>query len=130
MATYATLEDLKAHWPALSESQHEEAEQKLKEAHIHIRGLYRDVESRVQSGDLDDDVVQLVICRVVKRALEPVTAGLENVSSVQQAQAGFSQTLSFASSGDGSLYLKKDDKRLLGIRDGDSEQVFSIRPGG
>lgn len=128
MAIYATLDDLKNHWRDLPEDQHEEAKQKLSEAHVHIKGLYRGIDDRVKSGDLDADVVKLVVCRVVKRALEPVTAGLENVSSVQQAQAGFSQTLTFAGSGDGSLYLKKEDKRLLLGRD--DGQVFSIRPGG
>lgn len=128
MVDYATLDDLKNHWSDFPNSKADDAESKLWEAHIEIRGLYRDIDTRVQSGDLDADVVKLVICRMVKRALQPAPQGLDGVSTVQQSQAGFTQSLTFTGEGDGTLYLKKADKRLLSGRDDGT--VFSISPGG
>lgn len=128
MTALATIEDLRKHWAGLRDDQVDEAEQKLVEAQIEALGLYPDLRQRIDKGALDPHAVKLVLCRMVKRALEPVSAGLENVGSVTQQQGGFSQTLNFSRSGDGTIYLTKADKRLLASREDGA--AFTIHPGG
>lgn len=111
---YATLDDLKAHWPDLPADREAEAKQKLHEASVEVRALYPDVDARIAAGSLDPDVPKLVVCRMVKRAMTaPAVAGAEaGVGSVQQAAGPFSTSVSF-SNPDGAIYLSAADKRLL-----------------
>lgn len=129
MADYATLEDLKRHWPGLSADRDSEATQKLHEAAIEVHALYPDIDSRLESAALDWDVVQLVVVRMVKRAMDvsgdTPTAGFE---SFQFATGPFSMG-GKVHNPDGNLYLTAADKRLLSSPR-QARRAFTIRPGG
>lgn len=128
MADYATLEDLKRHWPGLPADRDTEATQKLHEAAIEVRALYPDIDSRLESTALDWDVVQLVVVRMVKRAMDvqgdSATAGLE---SFQYSTGPFSMS-GKVSNPDGNLYLTAADKRLLSSPK-PARVAWTIRPG-
>lgn len=121
---FAHAVDLQKHWPSLTADQFEDATQKLHEASIEIRALYPDVDRRIASGALGPDVPKLVVCRMVKRAMEAPADGMTGVSSATAQTGPFSQTLSFTNP-DGAVYLTKADKRLLAGRSG---RAFTIHP--
>lgn len=130
MATpFADIEDLRKHWSKLPFEDEEDAGQKLVEASIEVRALYPDIDSRILSGRLDPDAPKLVVCRMVKRAMDNADNGVPSgVGSVQESAGPFAQTLNFTNP-DGNLYLSKSDKRLLAAgRAG--RQAWTIHPGG
>lgn len=129
MATaYATLAELQTHWPALPSGREDEATQKLAEASIEVRALYPDVDRRIVSLELDSDVPLLVVCRMVKRAMDAPANQVAGVGQIQNSAGPFGQTLSFTNP-DGNVYLSKSDKALLSA--GRSRgKAFTIRPGG
>lgn len=124
---YSTIEDLRAHWPDLPKEREDEAEQKLTEATIEIRGLYPDLDSRIAAGDLDPEVPKLVVNRMVKRAMNTaMNAGLDGISAVTNGTGPFSQSMTF-SNPDGSIYPSAADKRLL-RPNRNTRKAWTIRP--
>lgn len=113
MVAYARIEDLRTHWPDLPVEREAEAAQKLREAEIEIRALFPDVDSRIDALTLDFQVPQLVVCRMVRRAMDVSadvpTAGLE---SFQIGTGPFTMGGKIHNP-DGNLYLTAADKRLL-----------------
>lgn len=122
-AAFATVADLRNHWAALPTEREEEAAQKLSEASIEVRGLYRDVDARLAlfaadtsaENGLDPETVRLVVCRMVKRAMD-VSADSDVPVGVESFSFG---TGPFQMGGkvlnpDGNIYLSAADKRLLG----------------
>lgn len=126
MAEYATWEDFLKHWPAVDESMKEDAEQKLLEAELEVLALYPDIPARIETEVLDPRAVTLVLCRMVKRAMEDLSGGMPNVESVSRSTGPFSGTVSFKTN-DGALYLTKADRRLLSAGR-ESEKAFTIHP--
>lgn len=127
LSAFASVMDLKNHWPALLTEREVEAAQKLSEASTEIRALYPDVDARVESGALSGDVPRLVVCRMVKRAMDSPGGQMAGVNQIQQSAGPFGQTLSFTNP-DGNIYLSKSDKALLGAgRAG--RKAFTIYPG-
>lgn len=132
-ADYATLADLKQHWSKLPAGDEEDAQQKLHEASIIVRGSFPDLDGRlilpVGRGGIDPDVPRLVACRMVKRAMDVVedapTTGLESF----QFGAGPFSMGGKVHNPDGSLYLTAADKRLLVAPRG-PRKAFTIHPGG
>lgn len=126
---FAVLPDLRSHWSKLPAADEDEAAQKLIEASIEVRVLYPDVDSRISSGTLDSDVPKLVVCRMVKRAMDNASrGGMDGIGSVQESAGPFAQTLNFTNP-DGNLYLSKSDKRLLSAgRPG--RKAWTIHPSG
>ncbi|UUG69970.1 head-to-tail adaptor [Arthrobacter phage Bauer] len=130
---YATLADLKAHWPALPFESESEAQQKLHEASVEVRANYPEVDQRITvpvvDGGMDPEVPKLVVNRMVKRALdvssEAPTAGFESI----QFGAGPFTMGGQVHNPDGNVYLSAADKRLLG-RSRPRRQAFTIHPGG
>ena len=131
-ADYATIDDLKEHWSSLPAEALVDAGQKLHEASIIIRGTFPDLDGRltlpVGRGGIDPDIPRLVVCRMVKRAIDVVedapTAGLETF----QFGAGPFSMGGKVHNPDGSLYLTAADKRLLVAPRG-PRKAFMIRPG-
>lgn len=127
MADYATLADLKAHWPALPASREAEAQQKLTEASIEVRALFPDIDGRMTAGALAWEVPRLVVCRMVKRAMDLPSESMAGVDSATHQTGPFTQTLNFTNP-DGNIYLSKADRRLLTeVR---TRRAFTIHPGG
>lgn len=122
---YATLADLKAHWPELPAEGEAEATQKLHEASVEIRGNYSDLDARILAETLDPDIPKLVVCRMVKRAMAaPDTQGVESSSF---GAGPFSQGFKYTNP-DGSVYLSAADKRLL-AKPAPARKAFTIRVG-
>ncbi|UKA59163.1 hypothetical protein [Arthrobacter sp. FW306-2-2C-D06B] len=133
-ADYATLDDLRAHWSALPEADVADAEQKLHEASVEVRGNYPDVDGRlmvpVEDGGLDPDIPRLVVCRMVKRALEPKEENSPptGMESFQFGAGPFTMGGKMANP-DGSVYLTAADKRLL-AKSRPQRKAWTIHPGG
>lgn len=126
-APYATLEDLKKHWPGMPVSSEAEGEQKLIEASITLRQLYPGLDAQVAKGTLDPAVLTLIVCRMVKRALLAGINDVEGVASRNETAGGVTMGFSF-SNPNGNLYLTKDDKALLGGGKA-GRKAFTIVPG-
>lgn len=127
MADYATLADFKLHWPALPYDREAEAGQKLHEASIEIRTSFPDIDARITSGELNAEVPRLVVCRMVKRAMDTPTDAMAGVGSITQQGGPFAQTLNFTNP-DGNIYLSKSDRSLLASIK--QRRAFTIHPGG
>lgn len=130
MKPFATLADLTNHWPDLPENKEEEAEHKLKEASTLVRGLYPATDGKIKAGTLSEDVVVLVVCDVVKEALN--ISDDEAQGNLSQATFGagpFTRNLSFRSR-EGNLFLKKLHRQLLTGGGSRSRRAFTIMPGG
>jgi hypothetical protein len=132
-ADYATLADLKLHWSDLPAEDEGDASQKLHEASIEVRGNYPDIDSRItvaiEDGGMDPDIPRLVVCRMVKRAMDidedAPTAGME---SIQFGSGPFSMG-GKVHNPDGNVYLTAADKRLLS-KSRPRRQAWTIHPGG
>lgn len=126
---FANVDDLRKHWAELPADREDEAAQKLIEASIEIRALYPDADARIAALTLDPDVPKLVVCRMVKRAMDNASrGGMDGIGSVQESAGPFAQTLNFTNP-DGNLYLSKSDKRLLAAgRPG--RKAWTIHPAG
>jgi hypothetical protein len=129
----STLADLKLHWPKLPAAQEADAEQKLHEASVEVRGNYPDLDQRltvaVADGGIDPDIPKLVVNRMVKRAMDvsddAPTAGFE---SFQFGTGPFSMGGKLRNP-DGDVYLTAADKRLL-AKSKPRKQAWTIHPGG
>lgn len=128
-ADYATLADLKAHWSSLPAEDEATAIQKLHEASVEVRGNYPDLDARIRDGLMDPDIPKMVVCRMVKRAMDisddAPAAGFE---SVQFGSGPFSMGGKVLNP-DGNLYLTAADKRLL-AKSRPRKQAWTIHPGG
>lgn len=130
---YATLADLKKHWPALPADLEAEATQKLYEASVEIRGNYPDIDQRIliapADGGMDPGIPRLVATRMVKRSLDVADdappSGMESFT-VGTGPFQFGGKLS---NPDGNIYLTAADKRLLG-KSRPRKQAWTIHPGG
>ncbi|GAP53712.1 hypothetical protein AHiyo6_02770 [Arthrobacter sp. Hiyo6] len=128
-ADYATVADLKLHWSALPSTSEVDAQQKLHEASVEVRGNFPDLDARIMAGSMDPDIAKLVVCRMVKRALdvseEAPAAGFE---TIQFGSGPFSMGGKVLNP-DGNLYLTAADKKLLG-RSRPRRQAWTIPIGG
>lgn len=126
---YADLADLKLHWSKLPAEDEADATQKLHEASVEVRGNYPDLDSRIGSGSLDPEIPKLVVCRMVKRALDvsedAPTAGFESM----QFGTGPFTVGGKVHNPDGNVYLSAADKRLLG-KSRSKREAWTIHPGG
>jgi len=123
---FATLEELKEHWRGLPEVDEDEAQQKLKEASLKVRNRFRDLDARIASGDLDRDMVVLVVCRMVKRAMDLPEDVPENAGQISFGAGSFQQSMSFRNT-DGAIFLGREDIRDLAPQDSEGE-FFNIMP--
>lgn len=127
-APLSTIQDFKEHWLAMPEDRTAEATRKIEEASIEVRGNYPTVDERVAAGSLDEEVVRLVVNRMVKRAMDNPIEEHVGVQSATAQTGPFATTLNFANP-DGNIYMSKADHRLLRGPQS-AKQAFSIFPGG
>ena len=127
---YASLEDLKMHWPDLPSDRETEAAQKLLEASIEVRALYPDLDQRVIAGTMDAAIPRLVVCRMVKRAMDVTedAAPPQGFESFQFGAGPYSMGGKL-NNPDGDLYLSKKDRNLLGSGR-ERAKACTIHPGG
>lgn len=103
MAAFATVDDLEARWRTLSSDERTRAGVLLDDASAMIRALCPDAD--------DADVLKLVACAMVKRAM--LAADAPGVKTTQETAGPFSTSLTY-SNPMGDLYLTAAEKRLIG----------------
>ena len=123
---FATLDDLKKHWPGLPAEDEEEAEQKLAESSLIIRQSFKTIDARITRGELDKDLVKLVACRMVRRALDVPDDVPEGADQMSFAAGPYSESFHLRNT-DGAVYLGKQDLRLLQPED-TTGKFFNLMP--
>lgn len=115
---YANLDDLKlvmgSSW---DDTQETLAERLLEVASAGLRSIFKrhsmNLDELLVEGDLEEILVNQVVCDIVARGLASSTAPLGgDFSQLSQAAGGYS--ISISSSGQG-LYLKKEQAKWLGL---------------
>lgn len=111
MIPFSSVESFRAHAPEV-EANTGVVQQRLREASIMVLASFPDMESRVESGALSAEIVELVVNRMVRRSLESsdIPSG---VDSLQSTAGPFAQTVNFNSSRDGNVFLSSADKAML-----------------
>lgn len=66
---FATVEELAARWKELSNAEEDMASALLDDAAVMLRAAVPDLDARLEDGRLGVDVLSLVSCRMVRRAM-------------------------------------------------------------
>lgn len=111
---FATVDDLADRWHAFTDEERPHMQAKLEDAGVVVMGLCPDWQL------LPADVLRVVVCGMVKRALINEDTG--GVSQSTQTANGFSEALTYANPM-GDLYPNQTERKLLGI---DRQRMFSI----
>lgn len=112
MTAFATHADLAARWRPLSTAEQAQATVLLGDASAIVRAEIPTVDARILAATLDADLVKMVVCGMVKRAMIAADIG-DGVSAQQQTAGPFAQSQTFLNPM-GNLYLTKQDRRILG----------------
>lgn len=94
--------------------------ERLAAASRKVRNLDRDIDARIDDGDLDPDLVADVVCAMVARTVP--ADGMEGVHTLQTSVGPFQDSVRLANPG-GDLYLTKGERRDLGIG---GQRAFSV----
>lgn len=110
---FATYTDVEARWRTLDTGERTRATALLDDAAVILRGrVCVDVEDADQA-----DALKLVSCNMVIRAMVAATSDAFGVGELTATMGPFSQTARYENP-NGSLYLTKDERRMLGITGG------------
>lgn len=121
MEPYATVGDLEARWRVLTDSEKTIAGTLLLDATVIIDAELK----RAGKAPEQTDALKMVCCSMVRRV---ISAGDEatDVSQIGVTVGSFSQQRTFSQSA-GELYLREQERRLLGIPKR-RMRLFSIKP--
>jgi len=108
---FATLDDLAQRWRDIAPSDQERADTLLVDASTMIRARFPGIDRRVGSGVLDAGVPRMIVCAIVKRALQADT-DTPPVTQTSESFAGFNYQNTFANP-TGDLYLTGQELKLL-----------------
>ena len=117
---YATVDDLEARWRYLDTEEQTRASALLDDAAVLLDSL-------VVVDPTDEhqaDVLRVVSCSMVQRAMVAATSDAFGVSQATMTAGPYSQNMSFANPS-GDLYLTASEKALLGVN---GSLIESIRP--
>lgn len=79
--SYANSDALALRWPSLPASQYTEADQLCADASVYLRTQYPGIDTQ-QATDADlADVLEIVVCNIVKRQMLTVTPGVSQEST-------------------------------------------------
>ena len=126
MDAFATVQDVQDRWRALTPTEQTQASNLLDDAAVIIRSECPDVDSRIDDGVLDPGGPLLVSVRLVKRSMQSMTAGLDNVNRLDNTAGPFSTSATFANP-HGDMFLTKADRKLLGCS-GQSAHMIDLAP--
>ena len=118
---YAFRADLGAKWAALTGDAAADVDSALQEAALIVATALRadgqDPEAK------DEDLLKMVVCRMVRRAFPADDPGLPpGLESSQVSLGSFQQTMRWGGGRSGELLLYREEKRMLGI----APRAFSI----
>mgnify|MGYP000339860318 CR=1 FL=1 len=120
---FATVEDLEDRWRPLNEDEKARAETQLIDVTAYMTELMNQSKVPINVKDVQQSqVLKLVCCAVTRRSLSQIfssdgsspATGVEDASSSTITAGVFSQTYKYANP-TGSIYLRPDEKKLLGI---------------
>lgn len=106
---FAIIADLEARWRTLSTDEKAKAAVLLDDAEAFIRSLFAEYHKELDVEALATPL-KVVSCSIVKRQM---TAPDGDYTQYQTTAGSFSEQYSFNS--DGSLYIKKGEKAMLGL---------------
>lgn len=117
MINYATLEDLKlVMGESWVETQRELAERLLTVASAGLRKVFREtglnLDEMILTGEIEQILVNQVVCDMVARNLKQVVSPLGDFSQMSQSAGGYSVSVS---TNGNNLYLKRDEMKWLGL---------------
>lgn len=128
MEPLATIVDLRNHWSALPVDKESDAEQKLMEASVTVRSLYP-VDARIKSGLLMRETAVLVVCDMVKTALDIDDTEIPaDVTQLSFGAGGFNQSATFRAR-DGKLFFTRLHRQMLSGGGARNRKAFMIMPG-
>lgn len=117
---FATADDLAARWHGLTDEECTKANVHLMDVTEYIKAR-SPVWSRLQAER--PRLLVKVTCDIVRRIMQADSSGLPGgVTQANQTAGSFSEQYSFAAA-TGDMYLRDDEKRLLGIG---GQRAFSI----
>lgn len=124
--SYASVTDLEARWRPLTDTEKATAEVLLGDASALIRVEVPDLVGRLFADPptIDEDVLRLVACAMVKRAMLAGSTA-DGVSQQSQTAGPFSQQFTYANPM-GNLYLTKAERKLLGAG---AQSAFTVDMG-
>lgn len=118
---YATVDDLEARYGELpSEGSRTQASVLLDDAATYLDGV---VDADPSDGH-QADVLRMVSCAMVNRAMEAAGSEMYGISNASYTMGPFSQSATFANPS-GDLYLTSGERQLLGVG---GTRIGGIRP--
>jgi hypothetical protein len=108
---FASADDVAARWRVLTPAEQELADTLASDASMLIRARYSDVDARVATGSLDEDVLTAVVAGMVRRAMIGAAAG-DGVTQSSETVGPFSHSQSYANPM-GNLFLTATDDVLI-----------------
>ncbi|GAB6898585.1 hypothetical protein [Kineosporia succinea] len=120
---YAARSDIATVWDGtVQESDHDRIDQLLVYAHALLRSKVRTIDDKANAGEVDTDLVQMLLVTAVIRVLnnpKGVLGAGTGETSYYYAQAGSDRY--------GGLYLDDDEITLLGVGTKSATRVASFR---
>ena len=107
---YATVDEVAERWRPLSESERGRAAVLLDDTAVFLDAELKRCGLEPEGRE---DALRYVSCQMVIRALQSADFG--DVASVSHTAGSFTEQVSFNSGSGFGLYLKSDERRLLGI---------------
>lgn len=109
---FATHSDIEARWRPLTPAEQDRADTLLIDASALVRDLAKDIDQRVEDGEIDPNTPRAIVCAMVKRVMQGPTE-FDGVTQAQQTAGPFQRGVTFANPS-GDLYLTKLEKKRLG----------------
>lgn len=107
---YASVDELAERWRDLSESERKKAAVLLEDAAVFLDA---ELERCHLSSEGRTDKLRYVSCQMVIRAMQLADYG--DASSISRTAGSFTEQIALANPGN-ALYLKSDERRLLGVQ--------------
>ena len=123
--TWTTPEDITDRW--IGEDQPSDTDQLkvlIGDAEATLKAEFPDLPDRVDSGELAQPVVAMVVARMVIRILQN-PAGLRQTT---ESVGPFSTNMTFAGDTPGQFSLTDADRRVLGYEPTRSQAAFTVHP--
>jgi hypothetical protein len=111
VANPVTTEDLEVRWRPLSSEEQALAQAALDDAWAVLNAYAGDLSAQITAGSLSDDIVRMVECQMVLRALRNPDGAKSGTVTIDDFTRSW--TLDSANSS-GTLYVSDDELRLLG----------------